>query len=120
MISLTSAAQPAQDASKYSRARVASRQPGEEKAEVESSMVSTAPWKRRASSRYRVRADRAPRRTQLDRRSEVAERESPGRAMLTPGDTVQADSLERGWYRRVALEGEVLGYAHHSTLAALR
>ena len=37
-------------------------------------------------------------------------------AVLTPGDTVFADSLERGWYR-VALEGEVLGYAYESTLA---
>ncbi|CAN5887999.1 hypothetical protein BH24GEM1_BH24GEM1_20820 [soil metagenome] len=36
-------------------------------------------------------------------------------AMLTPGDTVLADSLERDWYR-VALEGEVLGYVHRSTL----
>lgn len=37
-------------------------------------------------------------------------------AVLTPGDTVFADSLERGWYR-VALEGEVLGYASESMLA---
>ena len=37
-------------------------------------------------------------------------------AVLLPGDTVFADSLERGWYR-VALDGEVLGYVHHSTLA---
>lgn len=44
---------------------------------------------------------------------------APLEAILTPGDTVLADSLERGWYR-VALEGEVLGYAHRSTLAALR
>jgi hypothetical protein len=36
-------------------------------------------------------------------------------AVLMPGDTVLADSLDRGWYR-VALEGEVLGYAHRSTL----
>jgi hypothetical protein len=39
-------------------------------------------------------------------------------AMLMPGDTVLADSLSQGWYR-VALEGEVLGYAHRSTLVAL-
>ena len=39
-------------------------------------------------------------------------------AVLTPGDTVFADSLERGWYR-VALEGEVLGYAHRTTLVRL-
>ena len=38
-------------------------------------------------------------------------------AVLMPGDTVLADSLERGWYR-VALEGEVLGYVHRSTLTA--
>jgi hypothetical protein len=37
-------------------------------------------------------------------------------AVLMPGDTVLADSLEGGWYR-VALEGEVLGYVHRSTLA---
>ncbi len=37
-------------------------------------------------------------------------------AVLLPGDTVVADSLGRGWYR-VALEGEVIGYAHRSTLA---
>lgn len=36
-------------------------------------------------------------------------------AVLLPGDTVLADSLARGWYR-VALEGEVLGYVHRSTL----
>jgi hypothetical protein len=36
-------------------------------------------------------------------------------AVLLPGDTVVADSLARGWYR-VALEGEVLGYVHRSTL----
>ena len=36
-------------------------------------------------------------------------------AMLTPGDSVVADSLERDWYR-VALEGEVLGYVHRTTL----
>ena len=36
-----------------------------------------------------------------------------------PGDTVLADSLQRGWYR-VALEGEVLGYVHRTTLHACR
>ena len=36
-------------------------------------------------------------------------------AVLTPGDTVFADSLQRGWYR-VALDGEVLGYANESML----
>jgi hypothetical protein len=38
-------------------------------------------------------------------------------AILMPGDTVLADSLGKGWYR-VALEGEVMGYAHSSTLMA--
>ena len=36
-------------------------------------------------------------------------------AVLLPGDTVLADSLERGWYR-VTLDGEVFGYVHRSTL----
>ena len=36
-------------------------------------------------------------------------------AVLSPGDTVFADSLQRDWYR-VAYEGEVMGYAHRSTL----
>jgi len=37
-------------------------------------------------------------------------------AVLTPGDTVVADSLANGWYR-VALYGEVLGYAKETRLA---
>jgi len=36
-------------------------------------------------------------------------------AVLTPGDSVFADSLDRDWYR-VAFEGEVMGFAHRSTL----
>jgi hypothetical protein len=40
---------------------------------------------------------------------------APLEAMLMPGDTVLADSLEQGWYR-VALEGEVIGYAHRWAL----
>ena len=36
-------------------------------------------------------------------------------AVLTPGDTVFADSLQRDWYR-VSYEGEVMGYAHRTTL----
>jgi hypothetical protein len=38
-------------------------------------------------------------------------------AVLTPGDTVFADSLQRDWYR-VAFQGEVMGYAHRTTLTA--
>ena len=40
-------------------------------------------------------------------------------AVLMPGDTVLADSLSRGWYR-VALEGEVMGYAYKSGLTEIR
>jgi hypothetical protein len=40
-------------------------------------------------------------------------------AVLTPGDTVFADSLQRDWYR-VAFQGEVMGYAHRSTLTTPR
>ena len=36
-------------------------------------------------------------------------------AVLTPGDTVFADSLQRDWYR-VTFEGEPMGYAHRTTL----
>ena len=36
-------------------------------------------------------------------------------AVLTPGDTVFADSLQRDWYR-VSYEGEVMGYAYRTTL----
>jgi hypothetical protein len=49
-------------------------------------------------------------------------RRSPGAelsAVLTPGDTVLADSLRQGWYR-VALEGEVMGYAYKSGLTKIR
>ena len=38
-------------------------------------------------------------------------------AILSPGDSVLADSLDLGWYR-VSFVGEVLGYAHRSTLEA--
>jgi hypothetical protein len=37
-------------------------------------------------------------------------------AVLLPGDTVLADSLRGGW-RRVALEGRVVGYVYARTLA---
>jgi hypothetical protein len=40
-------------------------------------------------------------------------------AVLMPGDTVRADSLRQGWYR-VALEGEVMGYAYRSGLTEIR
>jgi hypothetical protein len=36
-------------------------------------------------------------------------------AVLSPGDTVLADSLQRDWYR-VSYEGEVMGYAYRTTL----
>ena len=40
-------------------------------------------------------------------------------AVLVPGDTVRGDSLSQGWYR-VALEGEVMGYAYRSGLTEIR
>ncbi|MEP6688603.1 MAG: hypothetical protein ABJC36_09660 [Gemmatimonadales bacterium] len=40
-------------------------------------------------------------------------------AVLVAGDTVLADSLSQGWYR-VALEGEVMGYAYQSGLTEIR
>jgi hypothetical protein len=43
---------------------------------------------------------------------------APLEAVLMPGDTVLADSLGKGWYR-VALEGEVLGFPHQSTLTSV-
>jgi hypothetical protein len=52
----------------------------------------------------------------------VRTRRSPGAelsAVLTPGDTVLADSLSQGWYR-VALDGEVMGYAYRSGLTEIR
>jgi hypothetical protein len=52
----------------------------------------------------------------------VRSRRSPNAelsAVLTPGDTVLADSLSQGWYR-VALEGEVMGYAYRSGLTEIR
>ena len=40
-------------------------------------------------------------------------------AVLMPGDTVLGDSLSQGWYR-VALEGEVMGYAYRSGLSEIK
>jgi len=86
---------------------------------VESSMARTAPL-----DTARVAALSAESGSQLrvarswtDVRKSRSAR-APVEAVLTPGDTVLADSLEQGWYR-VMLEGEVLGYAHRSTLAEL-
>jgi hypothetical protein len=93
-------------------------QPREQKAEVESSMARTAPLDTArvavlpAESGSELRVARS--RTDVRKSRSVR---APLEAVLTPGDTVLADSLEQGWYR-VALEGEVLGYAPRSTLAA--
>ena len=57
---------------------------------------------------------RAAHRARLDQRAAGAERARRLEAVLTPGDSVVA-ALERDWYR-VALEGEVLGYVHRTTL----
>jgi hypothetical protein len=95
-------------------------QPREEKADVESSMARTdmldtarvAELPAESASELRVVQSL----TDVRKSRNV---KAPLEAVLTAGDTVLADSLERGWYR-VALEGEVLGYADRSTLAALR
>ncbi|HEX6433697.1 MAG TPA: hypothetical protein VFZ87_05630 [Gemmatimonadales bacterium] len=95
-------------------------QPKEEKAEVESSMARTEPLDTArvvalpAESRSELRVARS-----LTDVRQARNVRAPLEAVLTPGDTVLADSLEQGWYR-VVLEGEVLGYADRSTLAALR
>jgi hypothetical protein len=105
-------------------------QPTEEKAEVESSMARTAPMDtarvaappldtgRVAELPTESGSELRVARSWTDVRKSRSVR-APVEAVLTPGDTVLADSLEQGWYR-VALEGEVLGYADRSTLAALR
>jgi hypothetical protein len=95
-------------------------EPGEKKPELESSMARTepldstrvAPLPAESGSELRVTRDW----TNVRKSRSVR---APVEAVLTPGDTVLADSLAGGWYR-VALAGEVLGYAHRSTLAALR
>ena len=92
-------------------------EPSDRKAELESSMARTepldtarvAPLPAESGSELLVARDWTNVRKSRDLRA-------PVEAMLTPGDTVLADSLEQGWYR-VKLEGEVLGYAHRSTLA---
>jgi len=92
-------------------------QPKEEKAEVESSMAAMG-----SLDTSRVAAQPAESGSELRvARSWTEVRRSrnvraPVEAVLTPGDTVLADSLGRGWYR-VSFEGEVLGYAHRSGLA---
>jgi hypothetical protein len=95
-------------------------QPREEKAEVESSMARTGPLDtaRVAELPAKSGSDLRVVRSLTDVRKSRSV-SAPLEAVLTPGDTVLADSLEQGWYR-VALEGEVLGYSHRSTLAALR
>ena len=88
--------------------------------EVESSMVRTGPLETAtvaalpAESGSDLRVARSW--TDVRKSRSVT---APLEAVLTPGDTVLADSLVQGWYR-VAMEGEVLGYAQRSTLTALR
>jgi hypothetical protein len=103
-------------------------QPSEVKAEVESSMVRPDPLDTArvvaspAESSVALAAESGGELRVARSRTQVRKSRSgraPLEAMLMPGDTVLADSLEEGWYR-VALEGEVLGYADRSTLAALR
>jgi len=42
-------------------------------------------------------------------------RAAPAVRVLNPGDTVQVDSLSRGWYR-VLIDGRAVGYVHRSNL----
>jgi len=93
-------------------------QPRKETAEVESSMARTGPLDtaRAAALPSESGSELRVARSWTNVRKSRSAR-APLKAMLMPGDTVLADSLEQGWYR-VALEGEVLGYAHRSTLAA--
>ena len=106
-------------------------QPREEKAEVgssmartgpevESSMVRTGPLEAATLAALPAESgsDLRVARSWTDVRKSRSVR-APLEAVLTPGDTVLADSLVQGWYR-VAMEGEVLGYAQRSTLTALR
>jgi hypothetical protein len=108
-------------------------QPREEKAEVglsmartgrevesESSMMRTGPLETAtvAAPPAESGSDLRVARSWTDVRKSRSVR-APLEAVLTPGDTVLADSLVQGWYR-VAMEGEVLGYAQRSTLTALR
>jgi hypothetical protein len=94
-------------------------QPAKEKLEVESSMATTAALDTATSaatpgeSPSELRVARSW--TNVRKARSV---KAPLEAVLMPGDTVVADSLGKGWYR-VALEGEVLGFAHQSTLASV-
>jgi len=98
-------------------------QPVKEKAEVESSMASTGPLDTVKVAALPAELPGESVSKLLVARGWTHVRKSrsaraPVEAVLTAGDTVLADSLEQGWYR-VALEGEVLGYVHRSTLAVL-
>jgi hypothetical protein len=95
-------------------------EPSDKKAELESSMARTEPLD--TSRVAPLPAERGSELLVVRTWTEVRKSRSVTaslEAVLTPGDTVLADSLEQGWYR-VTLEGEVLGYAHRSTLATLR
>ena len=106
-------------------------QPGDEKAEAGPSIARTGPEVESSMARTSpldtARVEELPAESGSELRvvrslTDVRKSRSvtaPLEAMLMPGDTVLADSLAEGWYR-VTLEGEVLGYADRSTLAALR
>ena len=90
--------------------------PGEEKPKLEPSIARTGQPARARVAALPARGGSELRvaRSLTDVRKARSVR-SPLEAVLSPGDTVLADSLEQGWYR-VVLEGEVLGYAHRSKL----
>jgi hypothetical protein len=93
-------------------------QPANAKLEVESSMATTAALD---TATIAASAAEPPAEVRVARDwtnvRKARSVKAPLEAVLMPGDTVLADSLGKGWYR-VALDGEVLGYAHQSTLTS--
>jgi hypothetical protein len=71
--------------------------------------AATAPTAERDTSRVLVARTWTHVRSRRSPKAELS-------AVLLPGDTVLGDSLSKGWYR-VALEGEVMGYAYRAGLA---
>jgi ribosomal protein L37E len=94
--------------------RTASRSEGSATAEAHAAAAPEMDTAMAAASPAASRAERRFARTWTNIRSR---RSVAGDVVgvLLPGDTVIADSLRRGWWR-VTFEGEVMGYAYHSTL----
>ena len=114
------AGQPREEKAEAGTSMVRTGREVESSPEVESSMVRTGPPETATVAALPAKSgsDLRVAHGWTDVRQSRSVR-APLEAVLTPGDTVLADSLVQGWYR-VAMEGEVLGYAQRSTLAALR